>query len=308
MDVTTLTGNLLAEWTLDVVRLEPGSTHRAETMSFQVGGKGVNVARALRHLGVESEAVGFAGGPMADLCTRWLQDHQVAHRWYPLDKGVRPGVVVRQTGYPDLPETTFLGMDLAVSAASWESALSDIANSGTQWLALCGSVPGWNRSFEKALQEHILSNGIQLCIDTYGPPLEDLVNLPVELVKINRQELERLLPEMAGAGSLDLLAAASEDSPVRNWIITDGPHPVLAAFETGEVYEIRPAPIAEASPTGSGDTFLAALLQQSLAGAGPEEMLRYASACATANAASKGIADFPLDSLGNYQPEIVRLG
>ena len=175
------------------------------------------------------------------------------------------------------------------------------------WLAICGSIPGWQSSWLGPLQELIQEGRIQVCADTYGLPLEDLISLPLELVKINRHELERLLPLMTEASTIDLLAEASLTSPVRNWIITDGADTILAAFENGELYEVQPAPAKEVSATGSGDTFLAALLERSLAGADPEEMLRHAAACGTANATSAGIGDFELPVPESFLPKITRL-
>jgi fructose-1-phosphate kinase PfkB-like protein len=307
MDVVTVTGNLLAEWTFEVVKLVPGATHRAERMSFQVGGKGVNVSRILKHLGLQTEAHGFASGELAELCRGWLREREMEHCFHPLDSGVRPGLVVRESGDPDAPETTFLGLDLAVPGRSWESAMKQIGESKPAWLAICGSIPGWQGGWLESVQALVSDKNIQVCVDTYGPALEDLITLPLELVKINRSELARLRPEMANAGSMDLLAEVSEGSPVRNWIITDGSNPILAAFENGELYEVEPAVIEEASPTGSGDTFLAAILQQSLAGAGPEKMLSHASACASANAASPDIGDFKLPIQDTYRPRVTRL-
>jgi fructose-1-phosphate kinase PfkB-like protein len=307
MDVVTITGNLLAEWTFEVVRLVPGRTHRAERMEFQVGGKGINVSRVLQHLGLSTEAHGFASGDLADLCRTWLGEREIAHVFHPLNAGVRPGLVVRESGDPGALETTFLGLDLAVPGTSWESAMKQIGELRPSWLALCGSIPGWQSGWLESVAALVNDQQIQVCADTYGAPLEDLITLPLELVKINRSELARLRPEMADAASMDLLAEVSEGSPVRNWIITDGPNPILAAFESGELYEVKPAPIEEVSPTGSGDTFLAGILQQSIAGASPEDMLSYASACASANAASPNIADFELPVPDAYRPAIRRL-
>ncbi len=47
----TFTGNLLAERTLTFADWAPGRTQRAREESFQVGGKGINVAKMLRRLG-----------------------------------------------------------------------------------------------------------------------------------------------------------------------------------------------------------------------------------------------------------------
>ena len=57
--ILTLTGNLLAERTLDFEAWEPGRTQRARTESFQVGGKGINVAKMLRRLGAPHTALCF---------------------------------------------------------------------------------------------------------------------------------------------------------------------------------------------------------------------------------------------------------
>jgi 3'-phosphoadenosine 5'-phosphosulfate (PAPS) 3'-phosphatase len=49
--IFTLTGNLLAERTLTFDAWAPGRTQRATAESFQVGGKGINVAKMLARLG-----------------------------------------------------------------------------------------------------------------------------------------------------------------------------------------------------------------------------------------------------------------
>jgi fructose-1-phosphate kinase PfkB-like protein len=292
---------------MDIVKLHHGKTHRAETMQFQVGGKGVNVTRILEHLGIPSEAIGFAGGPLAELCNDWMTTHNLRFKFFPLESGVRPGMVIREAGDPDNTETTILGLDLVIPTSAWVTAIKRVAFNKPPWLAICGSIPGWQKTWINPLEELLESGNVQICADTYGPPLEDLILLPLELIKINRTELERLFPEMAGASIIDLLAEVSSVSKVRNWIITDGRHPILAAFENGDLYEATPASVKEVSATGSGDTFLAALLQQSIAGADPVTMLGYAAACASANAASSGIGDFKLPLEERFLPRITRL-
>jgi fructose-1-phosphate kinase PfkB-like protein len=60
--IVTLTGNLLAERTLNFDTWTPGQTQRATSESFQVGGKGINVAKMLRRLGAPCTALCFSGG------------------------------------------------------------------------------------------------------------------------------------------------------------------------------------------------------------------------------------------------------
>lgn len=304
MDVLTISGNLLAEWTFDVEALALGATHRASSMSFQTGGKGVNVTRILVRLGRKSEAVGFAGGPLATLCAQWLESQGIPHRLFPLEAGVRPGLVVREAAAAGR-ETTFLGADLPLPFEAWKTAMRHLAESRPAWVALCGSIPGWRPSWKNALRQLMEDRSrVRLAVDTYGPPLADLVSLPLDLVKINRTELDKLFPQTAGQPMDEAIRLAHASSPVRNWIITDGPRPIRADLEEGIRLAIRPAAIREVSPTGSGDTFLAALLHQWLDQADPATALSFAVGCATANAASEKIGDFPLPLPPRFQPEI----
>lgn len=292
MHTITLTGNLLAEWTFELETLEKGTTHRAGTTRFQVGGKGVNVSRILKRLGRESLAIGFAGGPMAELCTEWLEVQSVAHKFFPLDGGVRPGLVIRESKGKS-PETTFLGSDLGISAASWKAACQFAGQSRPGWVAVCGSIPGWSSSWLRNIRQ-LAEAGTRIAVDSYGPPLADFITLPLELVKINRSELDRLFPEAVGLPPLEAIAHARNCSPVHNWIVTDGPRPIAASFRSGDSLEVIPARIKEVSATGSGDTFLAVLLHKWPADNTFTDALIAATACSTASAASAGIGDFPL--------------
>ncbi|MFO7724606.1 MAG: PfkB family carbohydrate kinase [Oceanipulchritudo sp.] len=306
----TLTGNLLAEWTFVVGATHPGETHRAKGMDFQVGGKGINVSRVLRRLGEETEALGFANGPLADQCTQWLGYNRIPHRFFPLgETGVRPGFVIREKA-GKTPETTFLGQDKSVPDASWKAAFQYLRERRPGWLALCGSIPGWRPQWAAEVRDLLqLDTPVRLCVDTYGPPLRDLAQLPLDAVKINRSELDRLIDGSGKLSTPEAIAEARSGSPVRTWIITDGSRPVIAGLADGVTYSFSPASILEQSPTGSGDTFLAALLHRwRKATREPEEAaLAFATACATSNASSPGIGDFPMPVPERFYPEIERM-
>jgi sugar/nucleoside kinase (ribokinase family) len=116
------------------------------------------------------------------------------------------------------------------------------------------------------------------------------------LVKINNVELRTLFPgEPSSASTSTLLLRARERWPVRRWIVTDGGGLIWFGEAEGTVASMSPPRVAEVSPTGSGDVFLACVLEfhfrrgQPLAQA-VERALPYAAA----NAAHPGVAEFPL--------------
>jgi fructose-1-phosphate kinase PfkB-like protein len=280
----TLTGNLLAEQTLEFDRWSAGGTHRARTESFQVGGKGINVSKMLNRLGVPNVALCFAGGDTGARCGAWLQERGFTTQIFPTTAATRSGLVVRA---PGVPETTFLGPDRAPDARAVYrcAAFLDEQPAGSV-LALCGSFPGWTSADFDPLREALvrwLGRG-HLVADTYGPPLAWAATKPLDLVKINATELATL-----GAAAETTVPLAA-----RRYVVTDGPKPVRYGEPPHGEATVMPPVVAEVSATGSGDVLLACLLdalfrqRKSL-----REAVLFGLPYAAANAAHPAIAEFP---------------
>jgi 1-phosphofructokinase len=60
--IVTVSLNPSLDKTLSVPRLNLGELNRAQILRFDLAGKGMNVSRALRALGIESRIIGFVGG------------------------------------------------------------------------------------------------------------------------------------------------------------------------------------------------------------------------------------------------------
>ena len=130
----TLTGNLLAERTLTFPAWSAGRTQRATAETFQVGGKGINVAKMLTRLGAPNTALGFTGGATGEDCLAWLRRSGLAFRTFPSTTPTRTGTVIRASGQP---ETTFLGPDAAPDAAALR-ACADFLDAQPAGLTLAG--------------------------------------------------------------------------------------------------------------------------------------------------------------------------
>ncbi len=294
--IFTLTGNLLAERTFDFAAWSPGRTQRAQTESFQVGGKGVNVARMLHRLGTPNTALCFAGGPPGAECVAWLAARGLAHRAFATTAATRTGLVVRDAAAGH-PETTFLGADAPPDAGAVRACADFLdAQPAGQVLALCGSFPGWSApGFDplRAALERWLARG-HLVADTYGPPLAWAVARPLALVKVNADEIR----SVAGVDG----TANQWPGPVRRWVVSDGPRPVLVRDEAGRTHPLVPPPVREVSATGSGDVLLACVLHGwFVRGLSLPDAVAFALPFAAANAAHPGIAEFP-DSLPSAPP------
>jgi fructose-1-phosphate kinase PfkB-like protein len=288
----TLTGNLLAERTLELDHWSPGKTQRAQRETFQVGGKGINVSKMLTRLGVPNTALCFTGGAPGAECEAWLRERQFSFHAFVTGNPTRAGTVVRDAS-GTYRETTFLGPDVPPDAAAVRACAEFLeAQPAGLVLALCGSFPGWTTSALEPLRrccDRWAEKG-SLVVDTYGPPLVDLIERPLALLKINADELR----------SLGLSHPEQIPENVQRVIITDGPNAVRVRDGGGTVEALTPPKVREISPTGSGDVLLACVLE---AGWTRKLLLRdavtFAIPYAAANAAHPGIAEFPLPDQGS---------
>jgi 1-phosphofructokinase len=293
--ILTLTGNLLAERTLEFGAWSPGRTQRAERESFQVGGKGINVAKMLRRLGSPYTALCFTGGATGAESEAWLRTRGFAFRAFATGLATRIGTVVR--GGPE-PETTFLGPDTPPDAAALRACAEflDTQPSGTV-LAVCGSLPGWDSPEFDVLRDvfHRWPERGSLVVDTYGPPLAWFADETVALIRVNRNEFESLVPharrKLSGG---ELLRQMRDQRRALRWAISDGPAPVWFIADHNDPESIPSPAIREVSATGSGDVMLACVLHARFRrGLSWRDAVAWSLPYAAANAAHPGVAEFP---------------
>jgi fructose-1-phosphate kinase PfkB-like protein len=300
--IYTLTGNLLWEQTLTFSAWAAGRTQRAQSAAFQVGGKGINVAKMLRRLGAPATALCFPGGATGADCEEWVRAHGISCRTFSVTQATRLGLVVRA---PNQPETTFFGPDAPIEGTAAQACSDYLDQCATgDVLAICGSVPGWSSDDCEPLRAAVdrwLARS-PVVADTYGPPLRWLIERPVVWVKVNRTEFDALFGEAERHEPLiNRLRWAARRWAPQAWIVTDGPQPVWFVERDGAPASLTPPPVAEVSSTGSGDVLHACLLHavfhhQATLADGLREALPYAAA----NAAHGTVADFPLSHLPEF--------
>ena len=75
--IITVTLNAALDKTLEVPNFKPGRRHRTVDQTTMPGGKGVNIARALKRLGAPVIATGLAGGATGSRIVEALGDEAI---------------------------------------------------------------------------------------------------------------------------------------------------------------------------------------------------------------------------------------
>jgi 1-phosphofructokinase family hexose kinase len=286
--ILCVTLNPCLDKTLTVPAWKPGDNIRGRAVRDVVGGKGNNVARALKRLGRDVRPVTFLGGDIGTRCERLLRSEDGFDPIVtPTTAETRVILTVRTDSSAN--QTAFFDPDPAITPAEAEAFLHRIEGSvavgGVDAITLSGSSPS-PATHELFSDLIALSRArkIPVFLDTYGPALRAIWAFWPNAIQLNRREAAGHLgtSEPSEAGLLALLRDW-ERRGVASAIVTDGPSPALARIG-GQTFRVTPPAIDPVNPIGSGDCLLAGTVDATLEGFGPEKILRHAFACAVANA------------------------
>ncbi|PWH05092.1 phosphofructokinase [Brachybacterium endophyticum] len=298
--IRTVTANPSLDRSVELAApLVAGGVHRIVADSTQVGGKGVNVARALALAGVETEAL-VPVGP-EDQYLRLLVGTGIRHRAVPVAGAVRTNLTVLSPTASGTSVTTKLNEPgSAITAAELRSVEQELLEATTSGgtVMLSGSLaPGfpvdWYAGIVRALHERNAWVGV----DTSDVPLtalgaawrEDRSAAP-DLLTPNALELAQLTGQ--DAGTLDALEAAPGDlgpaelapvaratqdlraQGVAEVLVTLGGAGAVLADARGTWYCEADTP-SVVSTVGAGDCAAAGyLLARSLGEDGPQALAR----------------------------------
>src|SRR5688500_20147807 len=138
--ILCITPNPAIDRTLILSSLALGNVHRAEKVIVAAGGKGLNVARAIRTLGGEALCMGFAGGHTGHLLADLAQEEGLHFSWTWINSETRTCIIL-VSHYGDATVINEPGMP--VSKSDWKRLQRDVRKhvSSAGLVCLSGSLP-----------------------------------------------------------------------------------------------------------------------------------------------------------------------
>jgi len=270
--------------TIDALTL--GEVNRLQNVVVDVAGKGVNACRVLQRLGWDAVCLG-QGGDNSEEILALAGKEGLNLRLAPAPGMLRTCISVIEMNtnggrrVTELVEPT-APID-ASSVVAMDAAFAELLPD-TEALIIAGSMaPGFPTGYQTHLAKQARARGIPVAIDLQQAALLDAIRTGPALVKINLAEFAAafldasfaggehsgvlagttLAPELANA-----VADVSRRYPATTFVLTRGANSVIAASR-GNLREhpIQALPVTETLSTiGCGDTFLAALVSELLAG------------------------------------------
>lgn len=135
--IYTCTLNPSIDYVVEVDNVEIGSLNRANKTAFYPGGKGINVSRVLKKLGVKTTALGFVGGFTGEFIKNSLKEEGVFQDFTWVDEPTRVNVKLKSS-----VETEINGQGATISKEKQLELFEKIQVMTEQdYFILAGSLP-----------------------------------------------------------------------------------------------------------------------------------------------------------------------
>lgn len=282
--VITVTLNPAMDKTLIVDNFRAGVVNRASSLRYDIGGKGINVSKVLKNLGIESVSTGFLGGIWEKTFEKELQERNIAFDFVHVNGNTRTN-----TKIVDNVNMTFTDVNEPGPEISKEELqnlidrFSKLCSSGDIVVLSGGVSSSVPKDIYKTMTETAKKKGAFVILDADGILLaEGLEGLP-NAIKPNEHELGKLL----GVDSSDrtqLIKGALKlrDKGIDRLMISLGSEGAVYIAE-GAVYFAEALKVMVKGTVGAGDSMVAGLIYGLTNKLTAEDTLKFATACGAAS-------------------------
>jgi 1-phosphofructokinase family hexose kinase len=294
--IVTVTLNAALDRTLTVPNFQRGQRHRASGGLTLAGGKGINVARALKRLDVPVVATGLAGGLTGTRIVEQLTEEAILNDFVRIADESRTSTAVvdpTSSSYTEInewgPHVEPEELEMLREKLRYLATAADV-------VIFAGSLPrGVEDDFYGDLVRELNKRSVGTVLDAEGEPLRMGTAAEPFLVSPNQREAESLVGQEFHEDQ-DFIQALDDIAELgaRNVLITQESGCFALLREDREVKRLRAvAPEVEpASTVGSGDVLLSAFLAARESGKPIDEALRSAVGAGAASTLEVGAGRF----------------
>ena len=257
--IYTLTLNPSLDYLVEMEKLMPGKINRADSEEIFYGGKGVNVSIMLKHLNVDSIALGFTAGVTAELFENGVRSCGVT----PSFLRVKNGFTRINVKILDEEETEVNGQGPQPDAEEIGTLMSMLDRLGEgDMLVMAGSVPkSVPDTIYAQIMKRLSGRGVLCIVDTSGSPFLHVLEEKPFLIKPSLRELEEIFhcPMKEGVLLSSMIALAQRG--VRNVLVSCGEHGAYLLDEHGGFYYGKSPAGRVINTAGAGDAMVAGFLK-----------------------------------------------
>ncbi|QQE74574.1 1-phosphofructokinase [Brevibacillus composti] len=276
-----------------------GEIQQAKKERKVAGGKGINVSKVLGILGMESRALGFAGGFTGAFIRQELEQEGIVHQFIQLEQESRINLKIKAQSETDISGVPPHIPPEALAALSRQ--LDQLTADDV--LVLAGSLPpGVPEHFYQSILKRLGPRGVRVFLDASGKALADSLPERPFLIKPNHHELGELYGVAISTPQEAIIYGKKAwEAGARHVIVSMAGQGAVLVSDHG-VYTADIPRQAPVNSIGAGDSVVAGFLYALLQGQEIEEAFRFAIATGSATALSEGFCT--REKIGELIPRI----
>jgi 1-phosphofructokinase len=296
--IITVTLNPSIDKTIFVEKLNPYELNRSISTRLDPGGKGINVARALKNFGVDVLATGLIAGENGKKLLNDLIQAGIAVDFYNINGETRTNIKILDQSNQEITEINEQGFfvsekDLNHFRKKYKALLRK-----TDIVVLSGSLPpGVPSDFYLECIQIAKQNGKKVILDADGDAFVQGVQASPFAIKPNLHELELIMGRQ--------ISNISEIAEAVRFFLNKGVEIVIVSMGSDgavigkeqEIYKADAWDIAVQGATGSGDSMVAALAFSLLKNNSLVDIAKLTTAAGTITASKAGTQVCTLDEV-----------
>jgi 1-phosphofructokinase/tagatose 6-phosphate kinase len=294
--IVTVTVNAALDRTLTVPVFQIGFRHRSSEVLTLAGGKGINVARALKRMDMPVVATGLSGGRTGTRIVEELTAEAILNDFVRIAAESRTSTAVVDPTSGTYTEINEWGPEVTRAELDTLAEKLQYLARGADFVVLAGSLPRKvPTTFYADTIRDLARRDVRVVLDSEGEPLRVGVEAGPFLVSPNQREAEQLVgQELEDDDDFLMALDAIAEMGARNVLITleTGCFALLRfGRKTRRVRALAPH-VEPVSRVGSGDVLLAQFLAAVVDERQPDETLRLAVAAGAAAVREVGAGRF----------------
>lgn len=285
--IYTVTMNPSLDYIMQLETFEEGKLNRSIFEQIDVGGKGINVSVALKHLGRISTPLGYVAGFTGDEIEKRVSSHGLIPDFIKLEHGQsRINIKMKH-----VEETEINASGPTIAKEDLEKLYVKLEHlTEGDILILSGSMAsGVDHNFYADVMKYLEGRKIRVVVDAVGSILKTVLPYHPYLIKPNQHELSEIFGQEILENQVEEYACKLVTMGAQNVLVSLGENGAILVNK--QVYRSI-APRGEIlNSVGAGDSMIAAFLASKLNGESDQIALEKSVAMGSATAFSYGIAE-----------------
>src|SRR6266480_4596557 len=279
MKIATVTLNPAIDQTVRVDNFEPNSVNRAQSISFDASGKGVNVAAFLADYGYDIAVTGYLGQENINIFEQFFASKGIDDYFVRIPGSTRINVKVVDEVNQQTTDINMPGQTAPQEAMhTLLETIEQLANS-CHWFVLSGSLPpDVPAAIYATIITRLRRQKKRIILDTSGEALREGIQAGPTIVKPNVEELEHLIGHpLTSEAEIQQAAHQLLNEDIELVVVSMGRQGAMLIEQATTLIATPPA-ITVKKTFGAGDAMVAGLVTAQIQGLSLADCGRLATA------------------------------